>query len=51
MTAERILVTVRTYPNLSTKYIETVCTGGINDKGEWRRLYPVPFPQNQEEKQ
>ncbi|MFG0331215.1 MAG: hypothetical protein ACF8PN_15110 [Phycisphaerales bacterium] len=40
-TLERILVTVRTYPTLSTKYIETVCTGGINDRGEWRRLYPV----------
>lgn len=38
---ERILITVRTYPNLSSKYIETVCTGGINDKGQWRRLYPV----------
>lgn len=43
METERILITVRTYPNLSTKHIETVCTGGINDKGEWRRLYPVSF--------
>lgn len=51
MSTERILVTVRTYPNLSTKYIETVCTGGINDKGEWRRLYPVPFRHLEEEKQ
>ncbi|MFG0293946.1 MAG: hypothetical protein ACF8MJ_12445 [Phycisphaerales bacterium JB050] len=41
MIQERILITVRTYPNLSTKYQETVCTGGITDKGEWRRLYPV----------
>jgi hypothetical protein len=40
---ERILITVRTYPNLSNKYIETVCTGGITDAGEWRRLYPVPL--------
>ena len=38
---ERLLITVRTYPNPSTKYIETVCTGGITDRGEWRRLYPV----------
>ena len=38
---ERMLITVRTYPNPSTKYIETVCTGGITDAGEWRRLYPV----------
>jgi hypothetical protein len=41
--AERILITVRTYPAISTKYIETVCTGGITDAGEWRRLYPVPL--------
>ena len=40
---ERILITVRTYPAISTKYIETVCTGGITDGGEWRRLYPVPL--------
>ena len=41
MEKERILITVRTYPTLSSKYIETVCTGGITDAGEWRRLYPV----------
>ncbi len=41
MPTERILITVRTYPNVSTKHVETVCTGGINDRGEWRRLYPV----------
>jgi len=40
---ERILVTVRTYPTISAKYTETVCTGGINEQGEWRRLYPVPL--------
>jgi hypothetical protein len=40
---EKILITVRTYPVLSAAYIETVCTGGINSKGEWRRLYPVPL--------
>jgi len=40
---ERILITVRTYPVFSQQYIETVCTGGINDQGQWRRLYPVPW--------
>ena len=40
---ENILALVKTYPNLSSKYIETVCIAGINDKGEWRRLYPIPF--------
>jgi hypothetical protein len=43
MGEERILVTVRTYPNISAKYTETVCTGGINQDGEWRRLHPVPL--------
>lgn len=51
METERILITVRTYPILSTKYIETVCTAGINDKGEWRRLYPVPLRFLEDEKQ
>ncbi|MEM6506386.1 MAG: hypothetical protein AAF711_13170 [Planctomycetota bacterium] len=40
---ERILITVRTYPNISGQYVETVCTGGITDSNEWRRLYPVPL--------
>ena len=39
----RLLITVRTYPNLSTQYIETVCTAGMTPTGEWRRLYPVPL--------
>lgn len=51
MLEERILVTVRTYPTLSSKYIETVCTGGINDQGEWRRLYPVPLRHLDKDKQ
>ena len=51
MVTERILITVRTYPNLSTKYIETVCTGGINVAGEWRRLYPVSHRHLEEDKQ
>lgn len=51
MPTERILITVRTYPNLSEKYQETVCTGGINDKGEWRRLYPVQWRMLDEDKQ
>lgn len=50
MITERILITVRTYPNLSEKYRETVCTAGINDQGEWRRLYPVPLRQLEDDK-
>ncbi len=42
---EKILVLAKTYPNLSQKYVETVCCAGINEKNEWRRLYPIPFRQ------
>lgn len=50
MPTERILITVRTYPTLSKRYTETVCTGGITDSGEWRRLYPVQWRALDEEK-
>jgi hypothetical protein len=43
MIKERILVTVKTYPTLSRKYGETVCTAGIRGDGTWVRIYPVPF--------
>ncbi|MDF1814754.1 MAG: hypothetical protein P1V20_21290, partial [Verrucomicrobiales bacterium] len=42
---ERILITVKTYPTLSTKYAELVCTAGVNENGEWRRIYPIQFRQ------
>ena len=42
---EKILILVKTYPTFSRKYFELVCTAGINEKGEWRRIYPVPFRQ------
>ena len=43
MEKQRILVTVKTYPTLSRKYGETVCTAGIREDGTWVRIYPVPF--------
>lgn len=43
MEKQRVLVTVKTYPTLSRKYGETVCTAGIREDGTWVRLYPVPF--------
>lgn len=39
---ERILVTVMTYPTLSDKHFETVCTAGFHMDGSWVRIYPVP---------
>jgi hypothetical protein len=38
-----VLVNCKTYPAVSSKYIETVCTGGIERDGSFARLYPVPF--------
>lgn len=43
MNKQRILVTVKTYPTLSRKYGETVCTAGVREDGSWVRIYPVPF--------
>jgi len=40
---ERILVTVKTYPTLSSTYDEIVCTAGFREDASWIRLYPVPF--------
>ena len=40
---EKILITVKTYPTLSRKYAELVCTAGVNESGEWRRIYPMRF--------
>lgn len=40
----RVVVTVKTYPNPSTKYDETVCTAGVDlDLGQFVRIYPVRF--------
>lgn len=39
----RVFITVKTYPTLSRKYDELVCTAGILDDGSWVRVYPLPF--------
>ena len=46
-----MLITVRTYPCVSARYTETVCTGAITDKGEWRRLVPVSLRYLEEDRQ
>jgi hypothetical protein len=51
MGKDRILITVKTYPTLSKKYGETVCTAGIREDGSWVRLYPVPFRRLDEKEQ
>lgn len=39
---KKVLVLVKTYPVISRKYGELVCTAGIDEEGNWIRLYPMP---------
>lgn len=39
----KVLIWGKTYPELSSKYYETVCTGGTLEDGRFIRLYPIPF--------
>ncbi len=43
MALTKVLITVKTYPTLSAKYDELVCTAGFKEDGSWIRIYPVPF--------
>jgi len=43
MSVKRVLISVKTYPNLSRKYEEVVCTAGFLEDGSWIRIYPIPF--------
>lgn len=43
MTLTKVLIAVKTYPTLSTKYDELVCTAGFREDGTWIRIYPIPF--------
>lgn len=45
MALTKVLITVKTYPTLSTKYEELVCTAGFCEDGSWIRIYPVQFRQ------
>ncbi|MDD2629580.1 MAG: hypothetical protein PHV61_05350 [Limnochordia bacterium] len=40
---KRIYIVVKTYPTISKKYTELVCTAGVLEDGSWLRLYPIPF--------
>lgn len=43
MAKTKVLVVVKTYPTLSQKYDELVCTAGFLEDGSWIRIYPMPF--------
>jgi len=43
MALTKVLIAVKTYPTLSEKYDELVCTAGFREDGSWIRIYPIPF--------
>lgn len=43
MAKTKVLIVVKTYPTLSAKYDELVCTAGFREDGTWIRIYPLPF--------
>lgn len=43
MAKTKVLITVKTYPTLSVKYDELVCTAGFLEDGSWIRIYPLQF--------
>lgn len=43
MSKRRVFVIAKTYPELSSKYVETVCTAAVDEAGVPVRLYPIPF--------
>lgn len=50
-TTKKILILVKTYPAISKKYTELVCTAGMDENGNWYRLYPIPFTKLNNEQQ
>lgn len=43
MALTKVLITVKTYPAISKKYDELVCTAGFREDGRWIRIYPIQF--------
>lgn len=51
MAQTKVLIAVKTYPTLSGKYDELVCTAGFREDGTWIRIYPIPFRKMKAENQ
>ena len=51
MALTKVLIAVKTYPTLSNKYDELVCTAGFTEDGSWVRIYPIPFRKLEYDKQ
>ncbi|WP_312414890.1 hypothetical protein [Comamonas sp.] len=48
---ERVLILCKTYPSPSATYAETSCVAGMTERGNFIRLFPVPFRLIQDEHQ
>jgi hypothetical protein len=42
-TTETVLILTKTYPSPSRDHVETTCVAAVNEQGELRRVFPVPF--------
>ena len=51
MAKTKVLITVKTYPAISGKYEELVCTAGFTEDGTWIRIYPIQFRRKSFEEQ
>ncbi len=51
MAKTKVLITVKTYPAISEKYDELVCTAGFLEDGTWIRIYPIQFRKKSFEEQ
>ena len=51
MALTKVLITVKTYPAISSKYDELVCTAGFREDGTWIRIYPIQFRKKSYEQQ
>lgn len=51
MAKTKVLITVKTYPAISSKYDELVCTAGFLEDGSWIRIYPIQFRKKSFEEQ
>jgi hypothetical protein len=51
MAKTKVLITVKTYPVISGKYDELVCTAGFLEDGTWIRIYPIQFRKKSFEEQ
>lgn len=47
---EKLLILTKTYPTPSRSYRETVCVAAINERKEFRRLYPILYRDLEENK-